>query len=222
MSRLGPIITLSAGAVLVAGLGVASVAAAPAGDVTGADVAVQAEATSTPTPIKSARPERPTPVKADYGGYVKGNGGLIAISVRDGKVVGYFCDGRTEAWFKGRASDGRAGLKGFGGASVTASFGGGKATGTLAVGGRKWTFSAPVVKKPSGLYRATAQVRGARIRAGWIVLPRPDGDGFVQVGVAAQDDRPIPTPTLTPGQPVVVDGTQVQPQDVDGFIEEMS
>jgi len=258
MSRLGPIITLAAGAVLAAGLGVASITATPAAD----DTVVTAnetaggtagetandtptetstdtpDDTSTDTPDEAATAgpggepsQTPTfeestpaaPRKADYAGRVKGNGGLIAISLRDGKAIGYFCDGKTEAWFKGPASGTDLELEGFGGATVKAALGGGKAEGQVAVGGKKWSFVAPVAVKPSGLYRASAIVRGAKIRAGWIVLKRPQG-GFTQVGTAFEGDRQVTTPQLDDDRPtsqVTVNGTTVTPEDVDGFIEEM-
>jgi hypothetical protein len=245
MSRLGPIVTLTAGAVLAVGLGVASITATPAADTTVAtadETATEApeetpENTETENPetaaaAPSASPTEtptfeettpPAPKKGDYAGRVKDNGGLIAISVRNGKAVGYFCDGKTEAWFKGDAGSSELALKGFGGAKVTAELGGGKATGQVAVGGKKWRFTAPIAVKPSGLYRASAVVRGAKVRAGWIVVKRADG-GFTQVGTAFQDDKQVPIPKLdgdSPTSPVSVNGATVTPEDVDGFIEEM-
>lgn len=227
MSRLGPFITLAAGAVLAVGLGVASVATAPtAGEQTAAAVAdpstapTAAEATSAATPEPSET-VKATPVKADYATRLKGSGALLAISVRDGQAIGYFCDGKTEAWFKGKAADGAATLKGFGDAKLTAAFGGGKAAGTLWLSGKTWKYAAPTIEKPSGLYRATQLVRGAQVKAGWIVLKQPDGNGFTQVGTAYVGDKQVDTPTLVPGQPVTINGEQVEPKDVDGFIEEM-
>ncbi len=245
MSRLGPIVTLTAGAVLAVGLGVASITAAPVADTTVATADgtaneapeqtpenTETESTETAAAEPSASPAEtptfeestpPAPKKADYAGRVKGNGGLIAISVRNGKAVGYFCDGKTEAWFKGGAGSGDLELKGFGGAKVTAELGGGKATGQVAVGVKKCSFTAPVAVKPSGLYRASAIVRGAKVRAGWIVVKRADG-GFTQVGTAFQDDKQVPIPELdgdSPTSPVSVNGATVTPEDVDGFIEEM-
>ncbi|MFF0867444.1 hypothetical protein ACFYUV_37170 [Nonomuraea sp. NPDC003560] len=244
MSRLGPFITLAAGAVLAAGLGVASVTAAPAADTaptTAADTAPTTdtaaagsptEAAAAPSPsvspsVSSSASPAPTEAakipKADYGGYVKGNGGLIAISVRDGKAVGYFCDGRSEAWFKGGEAGGKAVLKGPGTARLTATLGGGRARGSLSVGGGRWTFTAPAVVRPSGLYRATAQVRGAKLRAGWIRVPRPGG-GYDQVGAAFLGQDQVEIPRLDAGRPttpVTVAGATVLPKDVDGFIEEM-
>lgn len=223
MSRLGPIITLVAGAAVAAGLGVASVTTAPAAQEQSAAAVAEptTEVTSAATPEPTAAPSIQK-VKADYAGRVTGNGGLIAISVRDGKAVGYFCDGKTEAWFKGTAADGAVKLAGFGDARLSAAFGGGKAKGKLSLSGKSWTFTAPTVVKPSGLYRATQLVRGAKIKAGWIVLKNPDGNGFTRVGTAYVDDKQVATPELTPGQPVTLNGVQIQPKDVDGFIEEMS
>ncbi|MEV3983282.1 hypothetical protein [Nonomuraea sp. NPDC049758] len=232
MSRLGPFITLAAGAVLAAGLGVASVTAAPAADTApttdtaAAGSPTEAAAAPSPSVSPSASPA-PTEAakipKADYGGYVKGNGGLIALSVRDGKAVGYFCDGRSEAWFKGGEAGGKAVLKGPGTARLTATLGDGRARGSLSVGGGKWTFTAPAVVRPSGLYRATAQVRGAKLRAGWIRVPRPGG-GYDQVGAAFLGQDQVEIPRLDAGRPttpVTVAGATVLPKDVDGFIEEM-
>ncbi|MEU8245423.1 hypothetical protein [Nonomuraea sp. NPDC048916] len=255
MSRLGPVITLAAGAVLAVGLGVASTTATPAADPTAAASDTAGDATentatgntdndtenddtenstgdntgdATAPAAEPSASAKPTPTdtavtKLDYAGRVRGNGGLIAISIRGGKAIGYFCDGRTEAWFKGTAGAGKIGLEGFGDAEAGATLGDGKARGWLKVGGKKWNFDAPTVKKPSGLYRATAQVRGAKIRAGWIVLARPQG-GFTQVGAAFVDERQLNVPELNnerPTAPVTIDQATLYPKDVDGFIQEM-
>ncbi|GAA5077082.1 hypothetical protein GCM10023259_081100 [Thermocatellispora tengchongensis] len=202
-------------------LGVMSATGAtPAADTTAAEVAAprEAEATTQATPEpEPAETADPTPARADYAGRVKGNGALMAVSIRKGKAIGYFCDGKIEAWFAGTAKNGKVALKGFGDATATARLGGGKASGDVELHGKKWSFVAPAVKKPSGLYRASAIVRGARIKAGWIVL-----DNGYQVGYAAADDRQIPTPTLRPGTDPTIDGTRVDAKDVDEFIEELS
>ncbi|MET8984232.1 hypothetical protein ABZW49_02170 [Nonomuraea wenchangensis] len=238
MSRLGPVITLVAGAVLAAGLGVASVNATPAANTAAPNVENSvpdeeqtAEEQTAEEPAQEAQPT-PTPerteekkiAKADYGGRVTGNGGLIAISIRNGKAVGYFCDGRVEAWFKGTQSGDSVSLTGVKTGKVTADLGAGRATGQLSLGGKKWSFVAQAVRKPSGLYRATALVRGAQYRAGWIRIKNPDGS-YTSVGAATSNDSLVPVPTLDPDQPtapLTVDGTTVYPKDVDGFIEEMS
>ncbi|TMR07726.1 hypothetical protein ETD86_50770 [Nonomuraea turkmeniaca] len=229
MSRLGPVITLAAGAVLAAGLGVASITATPAANTTAAadnnpaaEAPAAEENTAQPSP-SPAKSEAKRIEKADYGGRVKGNGALIAISIRDGKAIGYFCDGRTEAWFKGSQTADGVSLKGVAGGNVNAELGGGRAKGWVSLGGKKWSFVAPTVVKPSGLYRATALVRGAQFKAGWIRVKNPNG-GYTTVGAATEGGSRVPVPELNdqqPTAPLTVGDTTVYPQDVDGFIEEM-
>jgi hypothetical protein len=223
MTRLGPVYTLAAGAAIVVALGTLSATTSPATQNVNAqdDVATPAapavpevivttsEATPTPEVTKTVKP---TPVKADYAGRVQGNGGLIAISIRNGKAVGYFCDGKIEAWLKGKAADGKVTLSGPNHASLIAQVGG-RAGGDLEFGGKQWSFKAPTVKKPSGLYRASAIVRGAKVRAGWIYL----NDGS-RVGLTLVDGRPADVAIPEPGQNATVNGVEVDPQDVDEFI----
>ncbi|MEU7988529.1 hypothetical protein AB0B56_27045 [Streptosporangium canum] len=224
MKRLGPVHTLAAGAATAVVLGALSVITTPAArNVDARDVPAEAVATASRTPAAPrarATPEAtgtagPTPAKADYAGRVKGNGGLIAISVRDGKAIAYFCDGRVEAWLRGRAADGRVVLSGPGGASVVARLGRGRAAGELEFGGRRWDFGAPTVKKPSGLYRASAVVRGAKVRAGWIYL-----DDGSRVGLTLVDGEPADVAIPEPGGNAAVNGQVVEPEDVDEFIGE--
>ncbi|MEV4077917.1 hypothetical protein ACGFJC_45100 [Nonomuraea fuscirosea] len=237
MSRLGPVITLAAGAVLAVGLGVASITATPAAENAAADNVASspsadegaqegtgADASAAPSPSPT-RTEPKKIAKADYGGRVKGNGALIAISIRNGKAVAYFCDGRSEAWFKGTESSGELALSGVASAKskVTAELGGGRAKGWVSVAGKRWNFTAPTVVKPSGLYRATAIVRGAKFRAGWIVIKDANGRSY-QVGAAFAGEEQYDVPQLDseqPTAPVTVEDTTVYPKDVDGFIEEM-
>ncbi|MFG2076764.1 hypothetical protein SAMN05421874_14132 [Nonomuraea maritima] len=245
MSKLGPVITLAAGAVLAVGLGAASIIAMPTADTPAVTVAAEAPTvqqnlqagaaganSAAPSAAPSATPSAaPTPeppkktVKADFGGRVKGTGALVAISIRNGKAVGYFCDGRIEAWFKGQESDGALNLTGVADkhAKVKATMSGSKAKGTLTVGGKKWSFFAPTVKKPSGLYRATATVRGAKLRAGWIVLKNTNGT-YTQVGAAFAGEQQLDIPKIDPASPtasVRIGDTTISPQDADTFVEEM-
>jgi hypothetical protein len=224
MKRLGPVYTLAAGAAIVVVLGTLSATTSPVTqnasaqgeqESTAAPAApgvtvITSEATPTPEITKTAKP---TPVKADYAGRVQGNGGLIAISIRNGKAVGYFCDGRIEAWLKGKAADGKVTLTGPNDASLIAQIGGARAGGNLEFGGKEWNFKAPTVKKPSGLYRASAIVRGAKVRAGWIYL-----DDGSRVGLTLVDDKPADVAIPEPGENATVNGVEVDPQDVDEFI----
>ncbi|GAA4597278.1 hypothetical protein GCM10023194_71650 [Planotetraspora phitsanulokensis] len=228
MSRLGPVYTLAAGAVVAVALGAASLKAAPsfqqvgAAQDTTAAAAPPAESLPAPSQEPSQQPSGepvgapdPTPKKADYAGVVQGNGGLVAIAVRDGKAVAYFCDGRIEAWLKGTAENGTVTLEGKD-SLITAALGGGKAQGRLQVGKAKWRFTAPLVKKPSGLYRASAAVRGAKIVGGWIVLPNGQEVGRVQIGGSGE-----PAPRYVPGTAVDYYGVTLRPEEPDGFIDEL-
>ena len=91
----------------------------------------------------------------------------------------------VEAWFQGTAAGGRLVMTGKNGARLNATYYAKKANGDVVADGFHYTFSVPVVHKPSGLYRATADVRGATINAGWIVLP----DG-TQIGSLESTPRP--------------------------------
>ncbi|MFC4587458.1 hypothetical protein [Sphaerisporangium corydalis] len=228
MKRLGPFHTLGAGAVLVVGLGVLSVTTAPRTDTAASSApaakvttsvspesAPPGQATPSAAPTDAAEPADPTPKRADYAGVAQGNGGLVALSIKNGKAIAYFCDGRIESWLKGTAENNTVTLAGKG-SLITAALGNGKAQGRLQVGKAKWRFSAPLVKKPSGLYRATATVRGAKVVGGWIILP-----GGRQVGLLGVDEAPYPAPKLTPGSPVTVDGAELRPEDTDAFFDDL-
>ncbi|RVX40542.1 hypothetical protein EDD27_2953 [Nonomuraea polychroma] len=243
MSRSGPILTLLAGMVTTAALASLSLAELPpppSGGTTSASVrdpAAEAQDPA-PTPTGSASEEdpaaeprdpAPTPtgsasaaapaaavVRADYATRVRGSRGLLAISVRGGKAIAYFCDGRTEAWFQGTATGGILTLDGFGGAGVSAELADGRAIGELSIGDQRWDFTAPTVRRPSGLYRATAQVRGAKLVAGWIYLP--DGS---RVGAVTLDGALIAAEIPEPGQATVIKGAVITPEDVDAFMGEL-
>jgi serine/threonine-protein kinase len=126
-----------------------------------------------------------SPVKATYAGRVGGGGGSVAVSIHGNQVIAYVCNGSTvEAWLKGTADGGRLVMTGKNRARLSASYSYGKVTGDVVAHGTDYSFSVPVVNKPSGLYRATAVVRGATVKAGWIVLP----DG-TQVGSFEDDSN---------------------------------
>lgn len=217
MKRYAPLITLLVG-VLLAGVLVtaSSIAARPAaGPDRGADEAAvrpTASPSATAAAALSASPTAPArKVNAVWAGEVDGGGATIAISVRDGVAIAYLCDGRRiEAWLRGVAANGELYLTGRSGAEVTGRFGDGKAVGRVTVSGRTWKFTAPAVKKPSGLYRATAQVRNAEVDGGWIVLANGR-----QVGVLSVDGEPEPAPTLNTSTGVaIVDDTPVTAEPV--------
>ena len=189
MRRNTPLITLLTGAALGIVLLVASMLVTPSGKPASYSAAAAA-ATSAPAPATSApatesspaspAPSSPapsptsvttSPVKATYAGRVGGGGGSVAVSIHGSQAIAYVCNGSTvEAWFKGTAVNGVLIMTGKNHSHFSAIYDFGKVTGDVLAHGTDYSFSVPVVTKPSGLYRATAFVRGATIKAGWIVL----------------------------------------------------
>jgi hypothetical protein len=217
----GPLITLLTGLIFALVLGVLSAnansedsarqAAGNQADDQGA-AATRPPATSEPVVAATTRP----PVdafRAAYAGRVEGGGATIAIAIRDGGAIAYLCDGRrTEAWLQGSAVDGRLNLTGADSASLTGTYDRDNAAGTVKAGGKSFTLDVPVAKKPSGLYRSTANVRNARVVTGWIVLPNGE-----QVGIANTGGELAPAPRLDPADgSATVNGTQVTAVNIDG------
>jgi serine/threonine-protein kinase len=154
--------------------------------------------TPTPTPSATPRPD------ADYAGHTVGRAAGVAIAVREGKAIAYVCDGRTkEAWLRGDVDpDGGMRLTGKNGSKLVGTLAGNRITGTIELTDRTWKFTAAKAVKPSGLYRATARVSGAKIDGGWIVLP--DGK---QVGIVDRDGAPSAAPSIDPETgAVTIDG----------------
>ncbi len=233
MKRITPLLTLLTGLVLGAVLlGMSMTATPAAAPPQGAQVAAtspQGPAAGAARPAPStpaagaadsgapAAPDNGVPdapdanapeakANATWAGTVDGGKASIAIAAKDGVAIAYLCDGnRVEAWLRGTAQAGTLDLTGKGGDELTGTFGNGKASGVVVTAGKRWTFTAPGVKAPSGLYRATAQVRNASVVGGWIVL----ADG-TQVGVLSTDGAPAPAPPLdlTTGT-TTVDGTTI-------------
>jgi hypothetical protein len=202
MRSKGPFLTLLAGLAVAAVLilvnmnvgGTDTAAQKPAGNNAAAPAPAEKPGAAAPeTPEEPDKPDKPAaPLNVTWAGEVKGGGATVAIVAKDDKAIAYVCDGkRTEAWLKGSAVDGKLDLTGGKNTTLLGTFGDGRAKGTVYAAGKKWTFDVGTVKKPSGLYRATEDVRGARVDGGWIVL----ADG-TQVGVATVDGEPAPAPRL--------------------------
>ena len=206
-----PVITLIAGVALFAGLLAASVhqvsdkkaalAAASASAVastttsTGATATVSASQSSaagaspstalspSASPSRTASRGFVVPPHANYVGKVQGNLGSVAIVVHDTFAIAYFCNGSTqEAWLKGTPHDGKLSMTGKNHATLTVNYALGHARGTVVVDGIAHVFSIIAVHRPSGLFQSIAVVRGATVKAGWIVL----ADG-TQVGSLEPD-----------------------------------
>lgn len=233
MKLKGPIVTLVAGAAVAAGLIGANLAVtgrddttttvaastttsgtATASATTGSGTGAAGPSASTGAGVTPAVPAGTGTAATDdavtYAGKVKG-GGSLSVVVKGKSVIAYYCDGKNESWLWGALGGSEIQLSNKAGDSLTGTRGGGKITGSLSVAGVTRSFTLPKVAKPSGLYRATATVRGASIVGGWIVLP----DG-TQVGVLSRDGKPEPAPAidLSTGT-VTIDGTRLVANEPD-------
>jgi hypothetical protein len=215
MRYKGPILTLAAGLVVATVLMVLNLNATRDRDTRNAAadaVAPTSAAPATSEPAPTTEPPPPPAPPATYAGKVSGGRATIAIATKDGQAIAYLCDGRSiEAWLQGTASNGELVLTGADNASLSGVFNDGTASGIISAEGRSWEFAVPVVKPPSGLYRATANVRNAEFVAGWIWV-----DG-VQVGLGVLGGSVIEVPPVDPAAGTVsVDGTPVSVNPVDG------
>ncbi|MBK3643654.1 hypothetical protein [Streptomyces sp. MBT33] len=216
MKRPGPLLTLLAGVLLAAfiltldsttGTKSASSTYEKSSPRKPSPSAAPTTAAPSPTPKRSAAPA------GVYTGRTDDDSSAVAVSLRGGKAIAYFCDGHNiESWLKGEvrgAGDMR--LTGANGARLNGTLkGAGKLTGTADVGGGHYTFTLARAKKPSGLYRANSQVAGARIVGGWIVLPSGR-----QVGLVTRDGKPSAAPAIDPlTGAVTVDGQQLTARPV--------
>ena len=196
-----PYVTLLTGAALGAVLLVASMLAtpkAPAAPIAAATPAPASSATAQPSPASptpTATAVANVPARANYAGEVNGGGASVAISIHHGQAIAYVCNGSViEAWLKGTAANGHLTMTGKGHARLSATYRTKRAVGHVVAHGVRYTFSAPAVHKPSGLYRAIAIVRGAKIKAGWIVLP----DGSQVGSLEPNADAAAPSATRAP------------------------
>jgi hypothetical protein len=139
----------------------------------------------------------------------------VAIAVKNGRAVGYVCDGKKiEAWLEGTLSGSDLALKSKDGKSTIAGTADDKQSfGTVAVNGMQWPFAAKAASSPAGLYEGRAQVRGVLNRIGWIMLQ--DGS---QTGVWNRGSEEVAAPVLDPTRldAVVVDGVPVAVRTVGG------
>ena len=209
MKRNTPLITLLSGAVLGIALLIASMLATPSKTPASYAAANTPTAASTPATVpssptaQSSASSAPTTtasanalVRADYAGRVKGGvHASVAISIHGTQAIAYACNGSVvEAWLKGTAIDGQLVLTGKNGARLNAGYDSRRAFGDVYADGIHYSFSVYTVQKPSGLYRATADVRGATIKAGWIVLP----DGTQVGSVESNADAAVPSAAAAP------------------------
>jgi hypothetical protein len=211
MKKRGPLFTLLAVAVFgftLLGINMArpeqepvSNAAAPATTGTVA-VGTSADTSATTTTSESAPAY---PAEATYTGRTSAASTSIALATKSGKAVAYVCDGRkVELWLQGTASGDTFTMQAANG-QLTGAIKGGQVTGTVRVGTQNLTFTAAVVNRPAGLYRASSTVAGVTNKVSWIV--QADGS---EVGLLTKGADQQPAPQLDPAaSSVVLDGTQV-------------
>ncbi|MGW6910877.1 hypothetical protein [Streptomyces sp. NPDC054940] len=207
MKRPGPLLTLLAGLLVGAFLLALNVTTGTK-NASSSSSPSSSPSPSSPTPKSSPSPSKVPVPNAGYAGRTDDDSSAVAVTLRDGRAIAYFCDGRAkESWLKGDVKDdGTMRLTGKDGSVLNGTLREGKQIrGTVDIDGGHYAFTADRTKKPSGLYRATTTVRGAEIDGGWIVLP----DGR-QVGVLSRDGKPSPAPRIDPETGVVtVDGQQL-------------
>ena len=225
MKRTGPLLTLLTGLLLAlfmlslnatTGTKPASTSQAdsPAYKVSPSPAPAATKASPAPsTPATpSASPTRAPAPNADYAGRTDDDSSAVSVSLRDGRAIAYFCDGHDkESWLKGDVEgDGSMKLTGEGGSVLNGTLKGRSIRGTVDIEGGHYAFTADKAVKPSGLYRATATVRNARIDGGWIVLSTGD-----QVGILNRDGKPSPAPRIDPETgAVTIDGRRLTARPV--------
>jgi hypothetical protein len=162
-------------------------ATSPAAATASATSPAAATALATAPAASASANQAGVPTKADYVAEVNGGGAAVAISVHGDKAVAYICNGHAvAAWLRGTAVAGKLDLTGKNGARLQVDYRDAKAAGSIMADGVRYTFSAPAVhrrssvRRPPGLYEATAVVHGVKIKAGWIVLPNGGQVGSVE------------------------------------------
>ncbi|MEU1272451.1 hypothetical protein [Streptomyces sp. NPDC005799] len=217
MKRPGPLLTLLAG--LLFGLFMLTLNSTT-GTKSASSTYKEESPAASPAPTRTSAPPSPSPTPTHtaattgvYTGRTDDDSSAVAVSLRGGKAIAYFCDGHNiESWLKGDVrGDGSMALTGENGARLNGTLkGGARLSGTADLGGGHYTFTLAKAKKPSGLYRANSQVRGARIVGGWIVLPNGR-----QVGLLTRDGKRTAAPAIDPATgAVTVDGEQLTARPV--------
>jgi hypothetical protein len=225
MKRNTPLITLLTGAALGVILLIASMFTTPAKAPAGySAAATSASASAAAIPSSPSSPSSPSaaspsptapavvtaPVRADYAGHVRGGGASVAISIHGGQAIAYVCNGSViEAWFKGTAVGGVLIMTGKNHAHLSAIYDFKKVTGDVLAHGTDYRFAVAEVHKPSGLYQATAVVRGATIKAGWIVLPDGTQVGSLEPNADAAAPSAARGPVLDVAAGTAQDGNTV-------------
>ncbi len=162
------------------------------------------------TPPPSATPAVPA---GTYAGHTDGSTSSIAIVIRkDGKAVAYLCSGKIESWLQGSVQGTALTMTGTNKGSLHATLSGSALKGTTSAAGKSFAFTISAVHAPSGLWRAAATIRGAKVLAGWIVLPNGD-----QVGMVNNGGKETTAPPLQSTHKAPIDGGTLTASQVDGI-----
>jgi hypothetical protein len=212
MKKYGPLLTLLAVALLGGGLFAAAAVKNPSAQPTAAAAPPAAAPAEAAPPAAPAEPAAAPPVVAEkaYTGRSSGDEVTVAIAVKDGRAVGYVCDGKKiEAWLEGTLAGDRLDLESADGKiTVTGVVDEEKSVGDVTVNGKKWAYATDAVEVPAGLYEGRGNVDGVVTRIGWVV----EKDGRVTgLRVNQGSDEPLEAPRLDPSAPdqVQIDGTPI-------------
>ncbi|MFJ8938101.1 hypothetical protein ACIRL0_20670 [Streptomyces sp. NPDC102365] len=226
MKRSGPLFTLLAGLLLALFMLSLNATTGTRSTTTGSDEPADAVSASpapgvtatvsptkrSPSPSPSKSEPEPAVPNADYAGRTDDDSSAVAVTLRDGRAVAYFCDGRDqESWLRGDVeSDGSMGLTNKKKQVLTGTLAGRRITGTVDMGTRRYGFTADKSLKPNALYRATDTVADTKIDGGWIVLQDDS-----QVGILRRDGKAGRAPRIDPETgTVTVDGKELTARPV--------
>ena len=144
---------------------------------------------------------------APWGSYVgtaKGTDAFVAVlvgkRVTGGRqqVLGYVCDSKRIAeWFHGTTTGPAFTVRSSAGATLTVTVASGHATGTFTLAGAAHSFTAPLAKRPAGLYHGQKTTHGKHYLGGWIILPDHRQRGAVKTGSTITASPPL-TGFITP------------------------
>ncbi len=145
------------------------------------------EATQTTAPATTSQTAQAFPSSARYIAdmpMADGKTMTLGVAVDGEKVVAYACDGTDdEAWFFGKQADGKLDITGKFRDTLQASYDGKDVVGDLTMDGVNYTFSAPQVANPAGMY--TAELDG--VRASWVVRSDDTATGVQFGGISGRD-----------------------------------
>jgi hypothetical protein len=155
----------------------------------GSSTEATSSSTAAPTSSASAAAAQPFPQAARYiADMPMADGGTmtLGVAVSGQKVVAYACDGsKDEAWFFGTQDDGALDITGKFKDTLAAEYNGSDVVGDLTMDGVTYTFAAPQVADPAGMY--TAELGG--VRASWVV--RPDATATGVQFTPKDDDKTV-------------------------------